>query len=240
MSPTNLPPILPTSASSSPSRPSVSGGWGHAQDLSVSQLQQKKDRDAARTSIGRVIQQDGDMTPSTSISHPAGVGATAQTSIFSAPKDTVALGATQGEQDASDDRRYNYMQRLIRAKRAQMRATLQSPDEASPTQHTPTLEVKTGKALKRTGLGGLHKRLGKMYKENKTRFKNLSSGDKKLFEDMVASRAKKKSVGSDFRYTERRDMKHTIEQSRKKGIISKSDAEDFKGLIDTLKKPPSN
>lgn len=240
MPPTNLPPILPTSASSLPSRPSVSGGWGHAQDLSVSQLQQKKDRDAARTSIGRVIRQDSDMTPSTSITHPGTVGATAQTSIFSAPKETVSSGANPGEQDASDDRRYNYMQRLIRAKRAQMRAAFQSPEETSGTHHEPTLEVKTGKALKRTGFGGLHKQLGKMYKENKTRFKNLSSGDKKLFEDMVASRAKKKAVGSSFRYTERRDMKHQIEESRKKGIISKVDAEDFKGLIDTLKKPPSS
>jgi hypothetical protein len=114
----NLPPVLPSSGGNKPSVGSTSG-WNHAQNTSVSQLQQKKDRQQATSSISRAMRRDSDDTPSTSISHPGGQGQAAVTSI----SDSASHDAKQSvDDDAADEKRHEYIQRLMSARRAKMRA----------------------------------------------------------------------------------------------------------------------
>ena len=115
----NLPPVLPSSGGNKPSV-GATPGWNHAQDTSVSQLQQKKDRQQATSSISRAMRRDSDDTPSTSVSHPGGQGQAATTSI----SDSTSHDVKQSVDDdaAADEKRHSYIQRLMSARRAKMRA----------------------------------------------------------------------------------------------------------------------
>ncbi|PIT86369.1 MAG: hypothetical protein COU33_03560 [Candidatus Magasanikbacteria bacterium CG10_big_fil_rev_8_21_14_0_10_43_6] len=231
----NLRPILPGSQSNSGAMGSVQG-WNHAQSTSISELQQKKDRREATSSINRVISKSSNDAPSTSITHPGGQGQQGVSSINSAMSGEAKRSVYDKEgvgADDADERRYSYMQRIIRARRAQMRHDVKKGLAGKATSGSG-FSVKTGSALKKTGTGGLHKQLGSMFKKYRTTFKNLSKEDKKYFEDLVVKHAGAKTRGSGFGYKERRTMREEIEQAKRSGKISRADSEDFKGLIDKL------
>ncbi len=102
--------------------PTSGGSIGRAQNFSTSKLMQHTERAQATTSIGRALNKSANTGPTTSISHPSGVGQEAQTSALrrAGDKRTSSLGRPNEEQtEEMENNRYEYMMRQrMRSKRA--------------------------------------------------------------------------------------------------------------------------
>jgi hypothetical protein len=232
--------------SSKPSAPSSS--ISRAQNLSTTQLQQHKDRKKATTSIGRAIRRDSGSAPSTSISHPGGYAQDATTSINHQQgnvKRSVNEQAGYDEQAEADNRRYSYMQRRIRARKAKARiaeAKEAKKVEKEVKKMTTTssgkhkLSVGAGGTFTKGGSSGLHRRLGKFFKKHRDTYKNVSKSDRDFFEGLLTEQASKKRTGTSYGFREKKAMKSKVNKAWRSGQISKQDASDFKNIIGNLDK----
>lgn len=227
--PPNLPPILLIRSSS----PSLSGTGPtlHAQDLSVLKLQQKKDIEAAKVSTNQVVTGSGYNRATTSVSHIGGTNNGATTSI-SRP-----TGQEDGEEgvinnEEADDRRYDYARRSIRERKAKELA-----NEPAKTDTSGTFKVGIGRTYRTTGRMSFDRRLGKLIRQKRATYRNISKEDKKVFTGIVKSTLKGKPVGSDVSRLNRLKMKMKIERARtsRGGTLSSEDVKDFKGLVEKLK-----
>lgn len=235
----NLPSILPTDSSKSVNSTATSG---RAQDLSVSDLNYKKDIKNAKISIGDVT---GEHTKAvTSISHAGeNGGSKAVTSV-------AHIGEQLDEDNemyakGADDRRYAYIRRLVTERKAKEAAqetkekasvstVEKSPFQPSHGQQYAKLKVKTGRGLRVTGITSLHRQLYKMWKQNPESFKNISAEDRKYYEKLVTQHAKAVTIGKGFGRLVRKNMKSQVERDRQAGRISYADSQDFKRMIDNL------
>ena len=228
--PPNLPPILPIRTT----EPSLHGTGPtlHAQDLSVLKLQQKRDIEDAKVSANQVVTGSGYSRPTTSVNHIGGVNNGATTSI-NRPADQQGAAEEGGAYDeGADDRRYDYMQRLIRQRKAK-----ESAREPIKSGEEGTFKVGIGKTYRTTGRMSFDRRLSKLMRQKRATYKNISKEDKKVFSGIVKGTLKGKPVGSEVSRLNRLKMKMKIERARtsRGGTLSSEDVKDFKGLVEKLK-----
>ncbi|PIR74316.1 MAG: hypothetical protein COU35_03415 [Candidatus Magasanikbacteria bacterium CG10_big_fil_rev_8_21_14_0_10_47_10] len=220
--PGTLPPVLPGSSSPS-SAPKISaGGWGRAQDLSTAKLDQYKERDQARVSIGQVISGSTGNQKSTSVFHPGGAPEDAAlTSITHAGEARTSINRPDEaqEQERADQRRYGFMRRMIKQRQQ---------EEADSSG----LKAGTGSAFTKKGFT---KKLRHLVLSDKDKYKNISQKDRAYFGSLVERHAKTKSTGAGYSVGDKKRMRLQIGRDARAGKISREDAKDFKNIVDTMK-----
>lgn len=201
----------------------------------------------AVSSVGKLTE-----AASTSIAHPGGVALSGTTSIthsgdalasgvtsISHINQTAGGGATTSisrplatdedikslSQEEMDERRYNYVQRLARERKAKQ---VQGSDQYE-------LNLKTGGSFRTKGFKSIRRKLSRLYKEAPVTYKNLSVSDRQYFADLVKEHASKVRTGVGFGKSVRRKIGYQLEKDRKAGVISKYDKADFKKIIEDAK-----
>ena len=200
----NLPSTLPTGSSGGSLKPNV----GKAGNFDTMKLNQQKERDAASTSISRPGGKR--RAASTSISHPGGARQGASTSVSHPGQAIGAAGGDDWDQEGADRRRAAHIRKLIKEKQKKEAAEVRAASSKGAG-------IKKGSAFKKTGTGGLHKTMRKLVKKGG---KGLTKTEKKLLENVVASGAKKKKVGSDFTAKDKRAMVQKVYKEKKSGKLS--------------------
>lgn len=89
-----------------------------------------------------------------------------------------------------------------------------------------------GSSFTDQGSSGFKKQFQKFI--NKLEFKNLSKEQRDRLHGMIATRARQKSIGSEFTYQDKKNLKMDAYKDFKAGKISEEDLEDFKRVIDKL------
>lgn len=224
----NLPPIIPR-ASGMPSMPSrPTSGIGRAQQINISKLQQEKDREAATTSIvGAMRRKEGkeNQGPTTSINRASGQAAPS-TSVF---HPGAVQDGGEGESEAVRDHlRYQYIRKMMKEKKE---AENQAAIDAAKNQG---IHVGTGGSLSVNTIGGLKKTLGRMYKANRSEFKDMSSADKALLQKIIQNKAASKATGAGFGFTDKKRMGEEAYKNYKSGTITYEKYKHFKSVIDDI------
>lgn len=200
---------------------SVSSGWNHAQSTSVSKLQQKKDRESATSSMSRFMKRESTSGPTTSISHPTGYNQGGVTSANAMQHQQAKRSVYDKDgigSEAQDEKRYSYIQNLIRSRRAKMRAA-----------------IKRGMAGKSaSGAASMNRELGKIFKEHRDVFKGMTKEEKKYFENLMVKHAGAKTSQGGLSFDTRKTIESDIERAQQAGTLSRVRADDFKKLVDTL------
>ncbi|MFA6427152.1 MAG: hypothetical protein WCW16_01745 [Candidatus Magasanikbacteria bacterium] len=218
---------IPSSSSGSSLKPSVSL---HAQDLSTMKLQQKIDREQAKTSITHVGQAAS--TPATSSITRVGSQNTGPTTSISHPGVSTSQSEDLGsDQEVRDRLRYQYIRKMAKERQTQQAAAAKT---ISPDDKKYTLNMGTGVSFSRKIRGGFDKTFGKMVRKNPASFKNISKADRKVLGDIVQKHAGARRTGTGYLYGDRKRMKIEVEQARKKGTISTADSKDMKKIVDKL------
>lgn len=159
--------------------------------------------------------------PNTSI-YRVGLGkASASTSIFH--PGAAPASAAEGDSDEVRDRlRYQYIQKKMQQKRAVEAA--QSDIEADA--------IRTGGGFSRRKF---HKGLIHMKYGRPDKYKNLSTGDLRYFENLIAAHARSLKTGGGFSNNTKLRMKRQLWKDSKAGTVSShSDRKDMENLINNL------
>lgn len=223
-------PILPLRSfgpASAPMKPSISaGGPVRAQNFSASKINQKIDREQAAISMSQVLARKAgqENSRSTSVAHIGQTMTAASTSITHAGVARSLNGDDGNSDPGADNRRYAYMRKQIMARQANEAAAAKQAASGSG------LNVGTGSGMKKSGTGGLHKTLGKEFREHKSTYGSLSSTEKKVFEQSVGKRLGAKTTGSEINRYDKKAIKSDI----KKSGMSISHARILKKVIDKL------
>jgi hypothetical protein len=178
----------------------------------------------------------GHNAPASSISHMGKPQEKASSSILrkgrfaaksSALRKEGFVGTMSGEmsQDERDERRYDFMRRVIRQRKVK---------DAAGKEGEYKVQVKTGSEFKKSGSTGFHKKLRHHFKKYRGTYKNISAGDSDFFEGVVGKRAKSKTTGSAFNRLDKKKMKGDVLGAFKTGKISREDQKDFYKMIDKL------
>jgi len=136
------------------------------------------------------------------------------------------------EQENADDARYSYSQRLINARKVRELA-LDKKNE-SQQKENKSLAIKTGSMFSRDTRYGLDRVLKLFAKQNRALFNSINSTDRKFIADLIQKHAQNKSVGSNFNFYEKKNLKGEIERNKEGGKISRFEADKFKKIIDLL------
>jgi len=201
----------------------------HAQNFSVSKLQQKRDRENAKVSMDRAIRGDSNFFPTTSVSHIQGNSTPASSSVFHAGTSRRSIYDEEEYDEVRDRLRYAHIRGMMKEKQAEEAAARQQP---VPSKYD--VGVKTGGGFRVKGRMGVKRRLEKMRKYKPATYKNISNKDIKYFEDLIKPHTKAVSRGTGIGRISRRDMKLKVERDRRKGIVSWEDAKDMKKMVDNL------
>lgn len=226
-------PILPFKGPSMggiPSRPSV--GVPRAQDLSVSKLQPKIEREQAAVSMSQVMNRRAGIenSRSTSITHIGQTSAAPSTSITHAGVERSY--SNQGQSDsAADDRRYAYMRKMIKERQAK---EAEAVKKQMATSSKEGFDVDTGKTLRTSGAGSLHKKLTKEFRTHRTKYSGLTGEDKKVLESTLTGTLSKKVTGSAINRFDRKKMKQQINKAHDAGDVSLGHAKKLKKFIDKI------
>lgn len=194
-------------------------------------------RDNAVVSVSQ-----GSQRPVTSIAS-VNRGATSAVSSINRP-------ATDSSGQKSDDLRYAYVQRMIKAKKEKEAraakftgkpATVKgaTADSKPPTtkeafQKKFSLKMGTGVSFHRGLRGGLNKTLLKMRRQYRSTLSSLQPKDLRFIGDIVSKHAKNRSTGSGYGWSDKRNMKIEVERARQAGKISYIDAKSMKRMVDLL------
>lgn len=219
----NLPPVLPKIGPSVPLAPQ-NLGMEHAQDFSVSKLEQRKERESAAVSMSRVM--SGNLPggrPSTSASHLG--DSMSQGDQETRPQHSV--NQVDEPDEAADYRRYSFVRRLIKKRQEEAAA------EAAKHQKKG-FHVGTGGSMRKTGPTGYRMRLGNLIRTKRATYKNVSMADRKLFQDTLENTLKYKRTGEAINRKDRLKMRGKFYKAHKEGKISYEDYKDFKKLIKDL------
>ena len=222
-------PILPLRSfgpSSAPMRPSISAGPVRAQNFGVSKLNQKVEREQSAVSMSQVLSRKAGVenSRSTSVAH-IGQTMTGPTTSITHPGASVSLNNADGNSDpGADNRRYAYMRKQIMARQANEAAAA----KAAASGHG--INVGTGSGMKKSGVGGLHKQLGKEFHEHRSTYGSLSGSEKKVLEESIGKRLGSKTTGSEINRYDKKAIKSDI----KKAGLSISHARILKKVVDKL------
>lgn len=207
---------------------------GRAQSTQVSVLQQKIDRDNARVSINQVLSAKAENLGqrTTSINRVGALGTKAytsaaryQTNIKASVNDQNSYDPNAQQNDeASNDRRYTYMRKLIKQRQAKEK-------ELQKEQSTSPLSVGTGHSMHHSGTGGFHKQVSKFFRDNRTKFSHLSSEQKGIFEKTIEDKLEHKATGSQISRFDRIAMKKQLDKAHEQGKINLHTTQQFKKII---------
>ncbi|PLX28905.1 hypothetical protein C0581_00570 [Candidatus Parcubacteria bacterium] len=206
----------------------ASSSIGRAQNFTTSVLQQKKDRAMASTSIGRVIRKESGSAATTSIGR-VGNKDKKSTSVFHNEPEQRSVYDDDRVDEVRDRLRYQHIRQSIRDRKAAEAAAAMDKQVSKYN-----VGAKTGGAFKTKGKGTFAAKLKKLRRLNPDSFKNLSNKDIKYFSDVVSPHAKTVRRGSGISRSVRTGMKRQLEQDRRSGKISSSDAGSFKKMVDNL------
>lgn len=207
-------------------------GVGKAQDFSSVSLGKESIKNAKIS-----VSQNNNSRPSVSVFHPGGAGSGAVSSINSAVNSPVTSinnpvtdENTEEYNKLADDRRYNYMRRLMKWKREN------EGGERQVGQVGPhDLKLRTGAGFRTTGMKSIRRQLSRLYKQAPATYRNLSVADRKYFAGLVSEHAGKVRLGKGISAPVRRKLKRQVNKDWKYNhIISKPDVNDFKKLINNL------
>jgi len=201
----------------------------HAQDLSVTSIQQKKDRTAATTSIGRAIQKNSGFGATTSVSHIGEEDQKTSSILHNAPTKRSVYDDEQAD-EVRDRLRYAHIRQMMRERKADEKLAVQ----AAQGDKKFGLSLGTGVSFNRIIRGGFNKTFGKMVRKNKATFKNISKQDRQVLGDLIQKHATARVTGTGYSYGDRKRMKIEVENIKKTGKISREDAKDFKKIIDKI------
>lgn len=217
--PVNLPPTLGSSSAQSGSlRPQARA---HAQDFSTSQLHQRKERSAAITSMARALSRDSHQGPSSSIAR-ALRGETAHAD------DEYSMYSDKDREEIRSRLRYQHIRKMMKEKK-----TAIETEKQATKQHG--LHIKTGRTYSSSGYGGAKKSLRKEIRKGKhSKYKHLSSADKKHLEEIIEYGGKHETIGGTYSYSTKKSMSKKAWEKYKQGDISKQDYKTFKGIIRNL------
>ncbi len=194
-------------------------------------------------SQAKVSVSQGSQRPVTSIAN-VGRGAASAVSSINRP-------AADSSGQKSDDLRYAYVQRMIKARKekearvakfagkpvAGQKATATGsklPTSKEAMQKKFTLKMGTGVTFHRGLRGGLDKTLKKLIRINRVTFKNISPKDREFISGIIAKHAQSRTTGAGYGWSDKRNMKMEVELARRTGKISFEDMKDFKRMIDLL------
>lgn len=220
--PGTLPPTLGFGGSSGSLKPQTSA---HAQNFSTTKLNQHKEREAASTSMGRVIREkqygrSGGAT--TSIDH-AIHGDTRSS------EDDMGMFSEEQREEIRTRLRYKNIRRMMKEKRAAEAAAKKAALKKKG------IHIKTGGTYSKEGYGGTKKTLDNMYHKGKhSKFKNLSKSDRKHLEEVIEEGGAHGLVGGSYSYSSKKAMGQAAWKKYKRGDISKQDYKSFKGVIRNL------
>lgn len=189
-----------------------------------------------------VSQMRGNQGPVTSIAN-VGRGVASATSSINRP-------AQDSSGQKSDDLRYAYVQRMIKAKKEKearaakfagkpvagkgVAAASKPPTTKEAFQKKFTLKMGTGVTFHRGLRGGLDKTLKRLIRMNRVTFKNISPKDREFISGIIAKHAQNRTTGAGYGWSDKRNMKMEVELARRTGKISFEDMKDFKRMIDLL------
>ena len=219
-----------------PLRPSV--GVPRAQNLNISQLQQKTDREQAAVSMNQVLSRKAGIenTRSTSVAH-MGQAATGPTTSITHPgavrsvNDMTAAGQSDS---AADDRRYTYMRKMIKERQAKEAMAAKQAAASASSGGKSGLDLGKGSAFRKTGVGGIHKTLSKEFRAHRTTYGSLTSTEKKVLEDSLTGRLSNKTVSSKISRYDKKEIKKDINKAHDAGDVSFSHAKILKKVVDKL------
>lgn len=227
----NLPISLPSKKIQNvPSLPQTSVS-AHAQNFSVTQLQQKKDLENAKTSITHVGDHELRNRATTSISRAGQDNTTVSTSISHQGRPQHQTFEDSSGDAVRDRLRYQYVRRLIRARQEREAAEVRAAAQGD-TKHT--INLGTGATFSRKIRGGFNKVFSKMVRKNPSTYKHVSAQDKQVLGNIIQKHAQARPTGTGFSFGDRKRMKIEVEQARRKGVISKDDSKDFKKIVGNL------
>ncbi len=197
----------------------------HAQNFSTSKINQQKNRAAASTSMGRVMQErqyGASSGPSSSIARAMRVNKTRDDDSYS----------TYSDEDREEIRsrlRYKNIRKMMKEKK------VAAAVEARAAKQKHGIHIKTGGTYSKGGWGGTKKTLKKeLLKGKHSKYKNLSASDKKHLEEIVEEGGAHGLVGGSYSYSTKKAMGQKAWSKYKKGDISKQDYKTFKGVIRNL------
>lgn len=209
---------------------------GRAQSTQVSVLQQKTDRDNARVSINQVLSAKAEDLGqrTTSINRVGAFGTKAYTSaaryqknIKTSVNDEKSYDPNALENDeASNDRRYIYMRKLIKERQAKEKEL-----EKGTEQNKSPLSVGTGHSMHHTGVGGFHKQVSRFFRTNRTKFSHLSGEQKGILEKTIEDRLEHKATGTQISRYDRLAMKKQINKAHEQKKIGYRTTQQFKKII---------
>lgn len=197
----------------------------HAQDFSISKLNQHKERAAASTSMGRVLRD---------AQYGANSGATSSIA-------RIMRGDTSKNDDSysmyTDDEREEIRTRLryanIRKMMKEKKATIALEEKTSHQE--PRLHIKTGSTYSKEGWSGTKRMLRKeFYKGRHSKYKHISASDKKHLEKIIEEGGSHGLVGGKYSHSTKKHMGRDAWKKYKQGDISKEDYKSFKGIIKDL------
>lgn len=197
------------------------------------------ERNNAKVSVS---QMRGNQGPVTSIANVNRAGASAVSSINRPAQGT--------EAQKSDDFRYAYVQRMIKARKEKEARAAKfagkpaavkgaAADSKPPTtkeafQKKFTLKMGTGASFHRGLRGGLNKTLKKMRRQYRSTLGSLQPRDLQFIGDIISKHARYRSTGSGYGWSDKKNMKIEVERARQAGKISYLDAKSMKRMVDLL------
>ncbi len=210
---------------------------GRAQSTEHSLINQKIDRQNARVSMNQVLasqaEERGQRTTSIrrigvagSVAHTS--AARYQTNIKTSVSDKTAYDQN-AEYTESDEKRYDYIRRLVKQRKAKEQAL----QKIQSTSNSP-LSVHTGSGMTKSGAGGFHKQVGKMFREHRSQFGNLSSSQKAVLETAIENKLEQKTTGSSISRFDKMAMKKNVNAAKKQGQIAPATAKKFNKIISQL------
>jgi len=232
-------PILPfkgvplRSTPPSSMRPSV--GVPRAQNMSVSQIQQKVDRQDAAVSMSQVLSRKAGLenTKTTSVAHigQAVTGPTTSITHPGAVRSANDLTAAGQVDDRADDRRYVYMRKMIKERQAKEAVAAK---QAATASKKSGLDLGKGSSFKRSGVGGLDKKISAEFRAHRSQYGSLTGKEKGILKDSIADRLSKKSASSAVSRYDKRAIKKDINKAHDKGDVSFSHGKILKKVVDKL------
>jgi hypothetical protein len=199
----------------------------HAQDFSISKLQQKIDREGATTSMNRIINASANNKPTTSITH-IGQDQQAPSTSISHPG-SVVVGGDENLDEIRDRIRYQHIRQMMKEKKLAEASTSHGEEKSAYD-----ISAQTGGAFKLKGKTGLVRKLTDMKYKYPLAYKHWHEKERDYVIDLVKPHAKGVGRGAGFDRLAKRSMKHKIEADRVKGHLSTVTANQMKKIVDTL------
>lgn len=203
---------------------------GRAQSFSPTNLGRESVK-GAKISMNQAM--SGSTKKTTSISHPEGYSKGATTSVSRPVEIEESLSRENMSDQERDERRYNYIRRMVKARQAKEERQAIKAEENKERDQSD-IKLRTGSGFRSKGKLGVVKQMAKLKRTKPSSYKNISKQDSEYFAGVLKPHAKAVGRSKGFDRSARTSMKQKLERDKKAGVISSKDSKDFKKMIDQL------